>query len=408
MQGGPLPMEDNDRSGGVLSWRHQFFLWVGVATAALVVLGAILAWEYKINQRRWALFFPAKPAQGSEIFRAKGCVKCHGQASNATSQAAGLRGRPSLSSPSHLVSSMWNHAPLMWQAFQERNLEYPAFSYEEMAQLLPYLYMSGYSDPEGNAANGATLFHSKHCAHCHSDGSKHGPEVSRLSGADTALAWTQVLWNHASAMEARMKEAGIAWPKFQANELRDLFAYVRQASGRAQEVAVPAADLDRGWELFQRKSCLECHPVEAEKGRKLPATFSQFGEAMLNHFPEMQRAMKTRGAAPPTFRDHEMSDLASFLYSLHYLEPTGSPQVGKSVFAWRGCSRCHGTRAEGGDFGPQLRSTGRHYTAVRLAAEFWQHGGDMYRKNQSLERDWPALNHADVGHLLAFLNTPVD
>jgi cytochrome c551/c552 len=396
-------------AGDLLSWRHQFFVWVGIAVAALLLLAGILVWEYKINQRRWALFFPAKPARGSEIFQAKGCGKCHGQPPGGGNSAPGLRGQPSLSSPSHLVSSMWNHAPLMWQAFQDKKLSYPALSYEEMAQLLAYLYMSGYADPAGDAGRGTALFESKQCVRCHGTGDQLGPEVSRLGSADTALAWTQALWNHASAMQSRMKDAGIAWPKFEATELRDLFAYVRQASGHSRDqIAVPPADLDHGWEMFQQKSCLSCHPVQAESQRKLPATFSEFGEAMLNHFPQMQRAMKTRGAAPPTFQGHEMSDLASFLYSLHYLEPTGSPQVGKSLFAWRGCSRCHGQRAEGGDFGPQLRSIGRHYTAVRLAAEFWHHGGNMYLKNQSLQRAWPTLYEGDVGHLLAFLNTPVD
>ena len=56
---------------------------------------------------------------------------------------------------------------------------------------------------------------------------------------------------------------GVAWPHFQANELRDLFAYVRQEGGRSgSEMPVPAADPDRGWQVFfpMRDSCFSSIP----------------------------------------------------------------------------------------------------------------------------------------------------
>ncbi len=141
---------------------------------------------------------------------------------------------------------------------------------------------------------------------------------------------------------------------------------------------------------------------------KLPPTFSQFGEAMLNHFPDMQRAMKEQGAAPPTFQAQEMADLAVFLYSLRYLEPSGSPQVGASIFGWRGCADCHGARGEGGKRGPALRGRGQTYTAIRLATDLWRHGDSMYQESRKLGQQWPVLEESDVGDLLSFLNTPVE
>ena len=80
---------------------------------------------------------------------------------------------------------------------------------------------------------------------------------------------------------------------------------------------------------------------------KLPPTFSQFGEAMLNHFPNMHRAMASVGQPTPTFESQEMADLAVFLYSLQYQEPSGSPHIGASIFTRRACAECHGARAEG-------------------------------------------------------------
>jgi mono/diheme cytochrome c family protein len=127
---------------------------------------------------------------------------------------------------------------------------------------------------------------------------------------------------------------------------------------------------------------------------------------MLNHFPQMERAMNSRSAAMPVFEGGEMADLAAFLYSLHFLEPAGSPQVGASLFTWRGCAQCHGDQAQGSRNAPALRGKGSTYTAVRLAADLWRHGARMYSTAHAAGQPWPLLSEEDVGDLLAFLNTP--
>jgi cytochrome c551/c552 len=166
--------------------------------------------------------------------------------------------------------------------------------------------------------------------------------------------------------------------------------------------------------LFQQKGCLRCHAISSGSpnpapsfgsNRQLPATFSEFGATLLNHLPNMRDALASEGSPLPHFDNHDVADIAVFIYSLHYLEPTGSPQVGKSVLAWRGCSRCHGDNAEGTSSGPALRGRGQVYTAVRLATSLWAHGGRMYRSTQDHGQPWPVLQDSDVGHLLTFLNT---
>jgi mono/diheme cytochrome c family protein len=103
-----------------------------------------------------------------------------------------------------------------------------------------------------------------------------------------------------------------------------------------------------------------------------------------------------------------MADLAIFLYSLRYQEPSGSPHVGASIFAWRGCADCHGARAQGTERGPALRGRGQPYTAVRLANNLWRHGASMYEQSRKAGQSWPMLQDSDVGDLLSFLNTPVE
>ena len=114
--------------------------------------------------------------------------------------------------------------------------------------------------------------------------------------------------------------------------------------------------------------------------------------------------MQVERTEMPRFDAHDVTDMAVFLYSLHYLEPSGSPLVGKSVFAWRGCSRCHGQEAQGTAAGPPLRGGRQAYTAVRLATDLWRHGGRMYHDGRQQGQPWPTLQDSDIGHLLTFLN----
>lgn len=393
---------------------RQIAVWGMVAAISLAVLTFALVRQNKDVRQRSALQVRTNSLAGSEVFREKGCGACHGPNAAGTSSGPALRQRQSLSGLPQLVTAMWNHAPRMWEEMRARRLEYPTLSYEETSQLIAYLYISGYEDNGGDPERGRALFERDQCVRCHATdaGTGGGPALKSIAEPGDPLAWTQALWNHASAMRNKMTSAGIPWPHFQPSDMRDLFAYVRRAGG-ANDAAELQGDPDRGWRLFQQKGCISCHAVSSESTRvgpnlgperPLPPSFSEFGAAMLNHFPQMEHAVQHENADLPTFNNQEMTDVAVFLYTLHYLEPTGSPQIGKSIFAWRGCSRCHGDNAEGTREGPALRGRGRAYTAARLATDLWGHGARM---NENARRDgqtWPALQVSDIGHLLTFLN----
>ncbi len=388
-------------------------IWGTAAVVSLAGLGLVVQRQHREIERRLAVQVATTPLTGAGVFRSKGCATCHGWSGAGTEFGPSLRHRSALTGLPQLVTAMWNHAPSMWQAMQARHLSYPTLSYEETAQLVNYLYMCAYSDDAGDARRGERLFKDRKCDRCHS-GNLQAPGSADISAPEDPLSWTQALWNHASAMQAKLLSAGIAWPEFQASDMRDLFAYVRSLRQLDQDGAPEVAgDLDRGWVLFQQKGCIQCHSISSETGagpgfgadRQLPPTFSEFGAALLNHLPTMQVAMESDRRPPPVFAAHDVTDITVFLYSLHYLEPTGSPLVGKSVFTWRGCNRCHGDNGEGSSSGPALRGRGQVYTAVRLAAALWGHGARMYASTRKHDQPWPALHDADVGHLLTFLNT---
>ena len=395
---------------------RQITLWTVASVLSLLVLGFVLTWQSAQVRRRWAVQVPTQPVTGSVVFRAKGCGACHGPTAAGTDDGPALRDSRSLSGLPQLVTAMWNHAPRMWQLMKSRHLPYPELTYDETSQLVSYLYVSGYADNGGDIARGEELFQTRSCVRCHSGpaGNNQAPLLKLTAGVEDPLSWTQALWNHASAMQTRMRQLGIAWPQFQARDMRDLFAYVRHASN-ATDVGFPdvAGDPERGWKLFQQKGCIRCHALSSESGRlgpnlgaerPLPPTFSEFGAALLNHFPAMQKTMQVERTEMPRFDAHDVTDMAVFLYSLHYLEPSGSPLVGKSVFAWRGCSRCHGQEAQGTAAGPALRGGRQAYTAVRLATDLWRHGGRMYQHGRQQGQPWPTLQDSDIGHLLTFLN----
>jgi mono/diheme cytochrome c family protein len=387
--------------------RH-FALALLAAIVSIATLATVLTIDSRRIERRWTVQVAPRPEEGQQIFAAKGCAHCHGESAAGTTLAPPLRQRASLSSVPRLVTAMWNHAPRMWQEMQSRQMEYPSFTQQESAQLIAYLYVSGYADSAGDRDRGRAIFEQKRCVMCH----KRRPDTL-ASGADNPLAWTQKLWNHAATMNDRMSAAGIPWPQLDGSEVRDLFAYVSSEAHRSQPFAAVSGNPENGWRVFQDKACASCHQLTGQgvgitfgDGYRPPPSFAEFGATLLNHMPQMRAALRERNLDLPKFDSQEMTDLAVFLYTLHYLEPGGSPDVGRSAFVWRGCAACHGKSAEGSRSAPSLRGRASAYTAARLASDLWKHGARMHAQANQAGYKWPALEDSDVGNLLAFLNTP--
>jgi mono/diheme cytochrome c family protein len=389
-------------------------VWALLAAVAVLAFTGALVTQGRRARERWSLFLASSPQQGSLVFRDKGCIRCHSVNGEGGKVGPDLGRRESAqSSLPQLVTAMWNHAPQMWERMRADRVPYPSLSYDEVAQLLAYLYMSRHVDDAGDPTRGRELFESKGCMRCHAVdgvGGRIGPDLAAASDLTGPMEWTDALWNHASGMRQAMEREGVAWPQFEGHELRDLYAFARQNSSSR---SVPQGDPARGWQVFQRKSCTGCHSIhfaEQLEGpsfgpeRQLPETFTELGGAMFSHSPHMEKAMARQGITRPQLSVQEMTDVFAFLYSLRYVEPAGSPHVGASVFSWRGCSRCHGENGEGTGRAPALR--GRTYNSITLAVALWRHGQKMYAQTRQLGIGWPTLTESDVGDLLAFLNSP--
>lgn len=204
---------------------------LGVALGLLALAGIAPAQETQETYVLWG-----DPQKGRQAYAQHGCPACH------AIQGVGGTAGPDLGRPpirhetvTQIAGIMWNHAPEMRRMAQARGLPLEAFTGTEMLDLLTYLYSLHFLDQPGNTRRGERLFKTKGCAACHApsgDRPSIGPPLAGLRAFASPILWAEVMWNHGVRMEAKMKELGLAWPKFEDNEMVDLITYVRQASGR--------------------------------------------------------------------------------------------------------------------------------------------------------------------------------
>lgn len=401
--------------------RRQPTLWLAAALVAMSLLGIVLARQFNLFRTGGSTFLAGDPVNGALLFEHKGCARCHALDGSPghIGPDLGPRRPDSPANIAQLVTTMWNHAPAMWQRMQRENLRARPLSEGEVEDLFAYLYLAHYVDENGDALRGRQLFQSKGCIECHSvrgEGGKVGPDVTEFSGIDTPIQWAQTLWNHAPNMEKNFFRVGVPWPRFEKHDMSDLLAYVREISSATRtEYKLFPADPKHGASLFNSKGCLQCHAVHGQGGHVGPdlgaghqgaTTMVEFAGEMWNHSPQMYREMNARGLSRPAFTGQEMADVMAFLNTLRYFEPTGSVSAGRGLFTSRGCARCHGANGEGGSLAPALRTGKPHINSIALATALWRHGPEMYRRTQDLGIPWPKLNENDLGDLFAFLNSP--
>jgi mono/diheme cytochrome c family protein len=171
------------------------------------------------------------PEQGQKVFIEKKCGACH--AINGVGPTIG----PDLARPpehpqtiTQLAGIMWNHAPEMQEVAQARGITWPQFQESEMRDLIAFIYFLRMQDRPGNARRGEQLFNEKRCSTCHAlagRGSSIGPDLSKLQDYGSPILWVEVMWRHASQMEAKMRQMGLEWPRFRDNEMMDLITYIQ-------------------------------------------------------------------------------------------------------------------------------------------------------------------------------------
>lgn len=183
-------------------------------------------------QETYALW--GDPQKGRKVYAGHGCATCHAIKGVGGTVGPDLGRAPAAhKTVTQMAGVMWNHAPQMRQLAESKGIPFKPFIGSEMLDLLTYLYSLHFLDEAGNARQGARLFVSKGCAACHAvsgDKAGIGPPLARFRQYASPILWAEVMWGHGTGMEQKMRELGLAWPRFEGNEMVDLITYIRTAS----------------------------------------------------------------------------------------------------------------------------------------------------------------------------------
>jgi mono/diheme cytochrome c family protein len=156
--------------------------------------------------------FELPPVSDGEVFKAKGCVDCH-------AGRLALENRLRNQTLTQIAADMWDHQPSMRQPP-------PQLSQQEMRQIIGYLWVRQYFRGEGSAERGKKVFAEKSCATCHNDASSGAPKLAKGKDGYSDITIVSALWGHGPQMLDRMSQKGIGWPRFNAQQMSDLIAYL--------------------------------------------------------------------------------------------------------------------------------------------------------------------------------------
>jgi mono/diheme cytochrome c family protein len=169
-------------------------------------------------------------------------------------------------------------------------------------------------------------------------------------------------------------------------------------------------DAAAGRDLFQTKSCAECHSLGSpEEGKtdllaaaREQPRLSGLAVKMWNHRPAMAKAAQEKNVQLPDFEETEMSDLLAYLFEQGYFPVRGNAEQGQAVYEAKGCAACH----ENGEAGAEpIHGTGAPFTAARLSSSVWRHGPQMKAQINYREKEWPTLTEQEVADLIEYLHT---
>jgi cytochrome c2 len=165
---------------------------------------------------------PGDPRSGDKLFTQKGCIRCH-----IPSGKLDLgRKKDFPRTLAQLAGMMWNHSREMWRGIEERGLDRPLLSPQEMADLVAYLFSTRYFDELGDPNRGKAIFTKKQCHLCHGKGKK--PDLSFLKGQISPISMAQTMWNHGPEMMEKMRKEKVSWQKIDAKEMVDLMEYLNR------------------------------------------------------------------------------------------------------------------------------------------------------------------------------------
>ncbi|HVO27247.1 MAG TPA: c-type cytochrome [Candidatus Margulisiibacteriota bacterium] len=270
--------------------------------------------------------------------------------------------------------------------------------------------------PRQPLVEGRQVFEAKGCVRCHTirDGGSIGPDLARSGSWSDVMQFAGSLWNHTPAMAAKMREQGMEHPTVSPDEMKKLAGYLF-----AVRFFEEPGNVARGRELFEQRSCAQCHQLGGHGGTVGPrldelkdsASAAFMAQALWNHGPEMAAKMAEQKVERPRLEGNEVADIVAYIRGdagdggareLLYAQ-AGSPLAGKTIFSAKGCSQCHAIAGTGGAVGPDLGVQRPRSNVAEMAAALWNHGPPMWAKMKERGLPVPKLSDAEMADLLAYL-----
>ncbi len=372
----------------------------------------LIAWLFVMSLPAASESVPGDARRGEQIFREQHCITCHsirGEGGKAAPDLGQHIGRDY--TPSGMASLMWNHAPAMWAAMEQKGIKKPRLTEAQAADLFAYFHSTRFFEKPGDAGRGRQVFVSKHCAECHGLSAPlpgGAPAVAAWQSLTSPIALAQQMWNHAPQMWEAMAHLKIRWPEVTASELTDLLVYAQnlpQTRTRPGEFVLDTQG--EGAALFEEKGCADCHQGKLAMENLLTnGTLTSFAAEMWNHAPLMQAYGRRTGRPVPTMQRDEMRQVVGYLWYKQLFAETGSVARGRRVFVRNNCAVCHYDPSSGApDLKQVLTARKDPLRPFSMVAVVWQHGPAMQQRMMSKNLRWPRFSQAEMVDLISYLNS---
>ncbi len=271
---------------------------------------------------------PGDAQRGRELFEQRQCVRCHQLGGHGGREGPRLDELSAYASSFFMAQALWNHGPEMTAKMAELRVGRPHLEGNDVADIVALIRGGAQPaapeiayDQAGSPRAGKAVFQERGCIKCHAiagAGGSVGPDLGKPRQTRRVSEMAGGLWNHGPTMWAKMKELGVPFPHITDREMTDLLAYLDFVQYMAG-----GGDATRGGELFQTKSCAQCHATGKQESGGGPALGaaavldppSRWAAAMWNHAPAMRQKFHDNQPAWPRFDDDEMRDLVEFLRS---------------------------------------------------------------------------------------------
>jgi cytochrome c2 len=210
-----------------------------------------------------------------------------------------------------------------------------------------------------------------------------------------------------------VRDKGVQWPTFSEEDLADIISYIYYV-----KLFDEPGDPDSGERWFREKQCAKCHAVGGVGSGMGPALddYARYiapimlAADMWNSGPAMQAVQSYRGIPMPMFVGRELADIHAYIRrssslrgrEMVFLQPP-DPNIGRQLFAAKGCGRCHGSSGSGTEFGPDLHAATQRLQVSEIAGQLWNHSFQMAAAMRARGISFPRFQGTEMADIISFL-----